>query len=127
MSSGVPTRCPLAGLLFILAFDPCVRWLANCVPTIAPDMPCCLAACADDIAVVIARLGLLKRFADRMSQVTDASGLHWHPNKCVIVPLGHLSGHSNAPGPDMVRLRRMIAFLAPALANDDFHVARVIS
>ena len=80
---GVLQGCPASGTLFVIAINPCLHLIDESIGK--NDI---VRAFADDIAIVIDRLGTLSQIAKIFEAFRRASNLAVKPNKCVIIPLG---------------------------------------
>ena len=89
LASGVQQGCPLAGVLFVLSFDPCVRWLSQTLEGIGVPL-----ACADDVLVILKQVRAMSFVQHIFDNLKTATGLMLSPTKCIGVPLwGACSPH----------------------------------
>jgi exonuclease III len=105
IKSGIRQGCPASGTLFALAMDPCIRYL---ISRIGPDLGL-VNAYADDIAAVIRNLYDSLKLVNRCFEIIgQATALHLHPGKVVVVPLWKF---------DEAEVRQRIRVLVPRLAT----------
>jgi hypothetical protein len=82
--SGIRQGCPASGSLFVLAMDPCFRYLMS---RLGPKRGI-LTAFADDIAAAVKDLYQALAILDEAFQtVALCSALRLHPGKVVVIPL----------------------------------------
>ena len=81
--AGVLQGCPLSGSLFTISIDAFMRALQKLAADEAR-----VAACADDIGLVVGAAGILGHFEALYSRLESLSRLTLKPPKCITVPLG---------------------------------------
>jgi len=82
--AGVLQGCPLSGSLFVIAIDPLLFLFSR---FIVDPFKGRVAACADDIGVVLQELSYLPILQRLFGQFKEVAGLSLKPIKCVLVPL----------------------------------------
>jgi len=90
--AGVLQGCPLSGSLFVIAIDPLLFLFSK---FIIDPMKGRVAACADDVGVVLNELSSLPILQHLFSSFEEVAGLCLKPIKCVLVPLSVTCNEEN--------------------------------
>ena len=110
-SSGAMPGDPLAGVIFTIAMDACLRYIRRVMP---PSTV--MAACADDVGLVVNSIDHVAFVDQALEKVAKASALQVNFKKCVVLPLFRYQTHGGADEAQLALLSRRVSSVAPRWA-----------